>query len=78
MRRPSADGISPRRTARRLTPILERQAAKTQADTLWINRANRAERVGSRNALQYDEAPDKKAGANDAPQNASRGNGRTA
>ena len=27
---------------------------------------------------QYDEAPDKKAGANDAPQNASRGNGRTA
>ena len=78
VRRPSADGISPRRTARRLTPILERQAAKTQADTLWIDRANRAERVGSRNALQYDEAPDKKAGANDAPQNASRGNGRTA
>lgn len=51
VRRPSADGISPRRTARRLTPILERQAAKTQADTLWIDRANRAERVGNRNLL---------------------------
>ena len=78
VRRPSADGISPRRTARRLTPILERQAAKTQADTLWIDRANRAERVGSRNALQYEKTPDEKAGADNAPQTASRGNGRTA
>lgn len=51
VRRPSADGISPRRTARRLTPILEEQARRTQADTLWINRANRAERVGNRNVL---------------------------
>lgn len=38
VRRPSADGISPRRTARRLTPILEEQARRTQADTLWIDR----------------------------------------
>ena len=51
VRRPSADGISPRRTARRLTPILEKQAERTQADTLWIDRANRAERVGNRNLL---------------------------
>lgn len=51
VRRPSADGISPRRTARRLTPILEEQARKSQADTLWIDRANRSERVGNRNAL---------------------------
>lgn len=51
VRRPSADGISPRRTARRLTPILEEQARRTQADTLWIDRANRDERVGNRNDL---------------------------
>ncbi|BAK43495.1 biotin-dependent carboxyltransferase family protein [Eggerthella sp. YY7918] len=51
VRRPSADGISPRRTARRLTPILKEQARRTQADTLWINRANRTERVGNRNDL---------------------------
>ncbi len=51
VRRPSADGISPRRTARRLTPILEEQARRTQADTLWINRADRAQRVGNRNQL---------------------------
>ncbi|CAK7035185.1 MAG: 5-oxoprolinase subunit C [Paraeggerthella hongkongensis] len=51
VRRPSADGISPRRTARRLTPILEEQARKSQADTLWIDRADRAERVGNRNVL---------------------------
>ncbi len=58
VRRPSADGISPRRTARRLTPILEKQAQRTQADTLWIDRANRAERIGNRNRL----APEGKAG----------------
>lgn len=51
VRRPSADGISPRRTARRLAPILEEQARRSQADTLWIDRANRAERVGNRNIL---------------------------
>lgn len=51
VRRPSADGISPRRTARRLTPILEAQAKRSQADTLWIDRANRTERVGNRNQL---------------------------
>ena len=51
VRRPSADGMSPRRTARRLTPILEEQARRSQADTLWIDRANRAERVGNRNVL---------------------------
>lgn len=55
VRRPSADGISPRRTARRLTPILEEQARKSQADTLWINRANRSERVGNRNTLGTPE-----------------------
>ncbi len=79
VRRPSADGISPRRTARRLTPILERQAAKSQADTLWIDRANRAERVGSRNALAVREDPRRRRRAPTTPaQNASRGNGRTA
>lgn len=51
VRRPSADGISPRRTARRLTPILEEQARRSQADTLWIDRANRDERLGNRNHL---------------------------
>ena len=51
VRRPSADGISPRRTARRLTPILEEQARKSQADMLWIDRADRSERIGNRNAL---------------------------
>lgn len=51
VRRPSADGISPRRTARRLAPILEAQAQRMQADTLWIDRANRDERVGRRNDL---------------------------
>lgn len=55
VRRPSADGISPRRTARRLTPILEEQARKSQADTLWINRANRSERIGNRNTLGTPE-----------------------
>ena len=54
VRRPSADGISPRRTARRLTPILEKQAQRTQADTLWIDRANRAERIGNRNRLAHE------------------------
>lgn len=51
VRRPSANGISPRRTARRLTPILEEQARKSQGDVLWINRANRIQRVGNRNVL---------------------------
>lgn len=51
VRRPSADGISPRRTARRLTPILEEQARRSQADTLWIDRADRSERLGNRNIL---------------------------
>ena len=63
VRRPSADGISPRRTARRLTPILEEQARRTQADTLWIDRANRAERVGNRNRL----VPSQPAGIPEAP-----------
>lgn len=36
VKRPSAGGISPRRTARRLTPILEEQARKSQEETLWI------------------------------------------
>ena len=47
VRRPSADGISPRRTARRLTPILEEQARKSQADMLWIDRADRSQRVAT-------------------------------
>lgn len=51
VRRPSADSVSPRRTARRLAPILEKQARQSQADTLWINRANRAQRIGNRNIL---------------------------
>lgn len=55
VKRPSADGISPRRTARRLTPILEEQARRSQADTLWINRADRMQRTGSRNALSDNQ-----------------------
>lgn len=51
VQRPSADGISPRRTARRLTPILEEQARRSQTDTPWIDLADRAERVGRRNSL---------------------------
>lgn len=37
VRRPSIGGISPRRTARRLTPILEKQAEELKIDQLWIN-----------------------------------------
>mgnify|MGYP001257678609 CR=1 FL=1 len=37
VRRPCADGISPRRTARRLMPILEQQAKESQHESLWIN-----------------------------------------
>ncbi len=55
VRRPSADGISPRRTARRLTPILEEQARKSREATPWIDRADRTQRVGNRNRLRYDE-----------------------
>lgn len=51
VRRPSADSVSPRRTARRLTPILEKQARQSRSDVLWIKRANRIERVGNRNIL---------------------------
>ncbi|WP_080800543.1 5-oxoprolinase subunit C family protein [Arabiibacter massiliensis] len=68
VRRPSPDGISPRRTARRLTPILEEQARRTQADTLWIDRADRAERVGNRNDLSttYGSRAGSSAGAADS------------
>lgn len=38
VRRPCAGGISPRRTARRLTPILEKQSKTAATDILWINR----------------------------------------
>lgn len=37
VRRPSADGISPRMTARRLTPILEEQAKISRQQPLWID-----------------------------------------
>lgn len=37
VRRPSTDGISPRRTARRLKPILEKQALLSQHESLWID-----------------------------------------
>lgn len=37
VRRPSAGGITPRRTARRLTPILEEQARRNFEETLWIH-----------------------------------------
>lgn len=39
VRRPSLGGMSPRRTARRLTPVLEEQARKSKHDVLWIDRA---------------------------------------
>ena len=35
--RPTAGGASPRRTARRLTPILERQALASRGKSLWID-----------------------------------------
>ncbi len=38
IRRPCAGGMSPRRTARRLKPILEQQALLNSNETLWINR----------------------------------------
>jgi len=38
VRRPGG-GISPRRTARRLTPILEEQVRLSKGDTLWIDRS---------------------------------------
>lgn len=37
VRRPSAGGTTPRRTARRLTPTLEEQARRNQEETLWIH-----------------------------------------
>ena len=49
VRRPSADGISPRRTARRLTPILEEQARRSKADELWIVRGIQADRDAASN-----------------------------
>ncbi len=54
VRRPSADDISPRRAARRLTPILEKQALLSLGDTLWIDSATRSQRVGHRNALKHE------------------------
>lgn len=36
VRLPSAGGVSPRRTARRLTPILERQALISRGRAIWI------------------------------------------
>ena len=36
VKRPCYGGISPRRTARRLTPILEEQAKKSAGNKLWI------------------------------------------
>lgn len=38
MRRPSPGGISPRKAARRLTPILEKQALEARSDIVWIKR----------------------------------------
>ena len=55
VRRPSADGMSPRRTARRLTPILEEQARRSKADELWIVRGIQADR--DRDAARADAAP---------------------
>lgn len=39
--RPSVETISPRKAARRLTPILLAQAEKAEDETLWINRGQR-------------------------------------
>ncbi len=52
VKRPSVGGLSPRRTARRLTPILEEQARRSQSSPLWIDRADRTARMGNRNALE--------------------------
>lgn len=38
MKRPSPGGISPRKAARRLSPILECQARDAQSDIVWIKR----------------------------------------
>lgn len=53
-KRPSVGGLSPRRTARRLTPILEEQARRSKSAPLWIDRADRAARMGNRNALEEE------------------------
>ena len=37
VKRPCAGGVSPRRTARRLKPILEQQALKNESEPLWIH-----------------------------------------
>lgn len=41
--RPSGGGISPRRTARRLLPVLERQSKESAGQTLWIEMSERME-----------------------------------
>ncbi len=43
VRRPCAGGTSPRRTARRLIPILEKQALASQYDSLWIDDSTKKE-----------------------------------
>lgn len=52
VKRPSAGSVSPRRTARRLTPILEKQAKINTLEHLWIKTASLPRRVGNRNTLE--------------------------
>ena len=61
VKRPCYGGISPRRTARRLTPILEAQAKATAASnqTLWIE-LGRTEQV--RQVADEPHEPDERAG----------------
>ena len=60
VKRPCYGGISPRRTARRLTPILEAQAKATAASnqTLWIE-LGRTEQV--RQVADEPHEPDERA-----------------
>lgn len=60
--RPSAGGISPRRTARRLLPVLERQSRKSEGQTLWIEMSER-----------MDAARDTETRRGEPPEDASQG-----
>lgn len=50
--KPTPGSISPRTTARRLTPILKRQAIINTEKKLWIEQASINTRVGNRNKLE--------------------------
>lgn len=58
VRRPSFGGESPRRTARRLTPILEAQARATANQCLWIRGSEERKRHPMRRATIFEVVTD--------------------